>query len=81
MITTPARIVWFDGTTQIRLVDNTGRQDSTVKTVALVYEEAATVQKLQTLRSNIEKKETNDTVDAAAAATAAPPKKDDKKKK
>lgn len=81
MIATPARIVWFDGTTQIRLVDNTGRQDSTVKTVALVYEEAATVQKLPTLRTNIEKKETNDAVDAAAAATGAPPKKDDKKKK
>lgn len=81
MISTPARMVWFDGTTQIRLVDNTGRQDSTTKMVALVYEEAATVQKLPTLRTNIEKKETNETVDAAAAATGAPAKKDDKKKK
>ena len=43
--------------------------------------QAATVQKLPTLRTNIEKKETNDAVDAAAAATAAPPKKDDEKKK
>jgi hypothetical protein len=81
LITTPARVVWFDGTTQIRLVDNTGRQDSTVKNVALVYEEAATVQKLPTLRSNVEKKTTDDSVDAAAAATGAPVKKDDKKKK
>lgn len=83
MITTPSRVVWFDGTTQIRLVDNTGRQDATVKNVALVYEDAATVQKLPTLRTNIEKKETNDSVDAAAAPTGAKDdkKKDDKKKK
>ncbi len=81
LTTTPARVVWFDGTTQIRLVDNTGRQDSTGANVALVYEEAATVANLKTLRTNVEKAEDNASVDAAAAATAGPAKPDDKKKK
>lgn len=80
LLSVPQHVLWSDGTIQIRLVDHTKREDMTVRTVGVAYEELATVEKLSTYRTNIEKKATDDSVDKAGYAPAAVDAKDDKGK-
>lgn len=79
----PEHILWSDGTTQVRLIDHTKREDMTVRTVGIAYEEIATVEKLPTYRTNVEKKAVDAQVEKAGAPDAPAPKepKDAKKKK
>lgn len=79
----PEHLLWSDGTTQIRLVNHTKREDMTVRTAAVVYEEIATVEKLPTYRTHVEAKATDAMVDKAGYTAPAPAddSKDKKKKK
>jgi len=79
----PDHYLWSDGTTQIRFIDHTKREDMTERTVGIAYEEIATVEKLPTYRTNVEKKVTDAQVEKAGAPDAPPPKdpKDTPKKK
>lgn len=77
----PEHLLFSDGTTQVRLIDHTKREDMTQRTVGLAYEEASMVEKLPTYRVNTEKKATDAQVDKAGAPDPLPEKKDDKKKK
>lgn len=70
----PEHFLWSDGTTQIRLIDHTKREDMTVRTVGIAYEEISMVEKLPTYRTNVEKKVTDAQVDKAGAADVPPPK-------
>ena len=70
----PEHVLWSDGATQIRLVDHTKREDMTVRTVGIAYEELATVDKLPTYRTNVEKKTTDAQVEKAGAAEPLPAK-------
>ncbi len=81
LISVPDHMLWSDGTTQIRLVDHTKREDMTVRTVAVVYEEVATLDKLSALRMNVEKKQADTMVDKAGQKDPEPVKKKDDKKK
>jgi hypothetical protein len=76
----PEHILWSDGQTQIRLIDHTKREDMTVRTVGIAYEEIATVEKLPTFRTNVEKKATDAQVEKAGAPDAPPPKEPGKDK-
>jgi hypothetical protein len=80
MIAVPDLVLWSDGTTQIRLVDHTKREDMTVRTVGIAYEDLATVEKLPALRANVEKKAVDAAVEKAGKEDPPPP-KDEKKKK
>ncbi len=79
----PDHVLYSDGTTQIRLVDHTKREDMTVRTVGLAYEDISMVEKLATYRTKVEAKATDAQVDKAgygpvkpaASASAEPPKK------
>lgn len=75
LISVPDHVLWSDGTTQVRLVDHTKREDMTVRTVALVYEEVATLDKLSALRANVEKKQSDAQVDKAGQKDPEPVKK------
>lgn len=66
----PQMHIWSDGKTQVRLVDYTTREDLTTKSVALVYEELATLDQLPTYRVNVEKKTTDAMVDVAGGPAA-----------
>ena len=68
----PLTHVWSDGKTQVRLVDYTTREDMTTKSVAIGYEEIATVEQLPTFRINVEKKTTDAMVDLAGGPGPAP---------
>jgi hypothetical protein len=65
LIAVPTLNLWSDGKTQVRLVDHTKREDMPTKTVGLAYEEIATLEKLPTLRTNIEAKASDAQVDKA----------------
>lgn len=81
LMAVPEHFLWSDGTTQVRLIDHTKREDMTVRTVGIAYEEISTVEKLPTYRNNIEKKTSDAQVDKAGAPDAPPPPKDKPKKK
>ncbi len=78
LIEVPQHHLWSDGKTQVRLADLTKREDMPNKSVAVVYEEIATLEKLPTWRSNLEVKAGDAQVDkagfAAPAASSAKPK-------
>jgi hypothetical protein len=61
----PEHWLWTDGTTQIRLVNHTKREDMTVRTVGIVFEEASMVDKLGTYRTHVEQKVSDAQVDKA----------------
>ena len=65
MIAVPTLNLWSDGKTQVRLVDQTKREDMPNKSVAIAYEEIATIEKLPTWRTNIEQKASDAQVDKA----------------
>lgn len=75
----PEHLLFSDGTTQIRLIDHTKREDMTQRTVGIAYEEIAMVEKLPTYRSKIEQKASDAQVDKAGYKDEAPA-KDDKDK-
>jgi hypothetical protein len=75
----PEHYLFTDGTTQVRLIDHTKREDMTVRTVGIAYEDASMVEKLPTYRTNVEKKASDALVDKAGAPDPVPV-KDDKKK-
>lgn len=77
LIQIPGMAIWSDGTTQVRLVDHTRREDTPDKTVGLAFEEINTIEKLPSLRSKVEAKASDMAVDKAGFT--APPPKDDKK--
>lgn len=77
----PAHYLWSDGTTQVRFIDHTKREDMTERTVGIAYEEVAMVEKLPTYRTNVEKKASDASVDKAGLGTDPLPAKDDTKKK
>ncbi len=77
----PEHYLFSDGTTQVRLIDHTKREDMTVRTVGLAYEDVSMVEKLPTYRTNVEKKATDSQVDKAGAPEPVPPKEEPKKKK
>ncbi|MBI2394629.1 MAG: hypothetical protein HYV09_33985 [Deltaproteobacteria bacterium] len=81
LMVVPDHVLWSDGTTQVRFIDHTKREDMTVRTVGIAYEEIAMVEKLPTYRTNIEKKATDASVDKAGLGGDAPPAKDESKKK
>lgn len=82
MIQVPDHVLWSDGTIQIRLVDHTKREDMTVRTVGIAYEEIATVEKLSVYRTHIEKKASDSAVDKAGyEPVKAEPKDEGKGKK
>lgn len=68
----PALNLWTDGKTQVRLVDNTKREDMPQKTVGIAFEDVAMLAKLPTLRSNTEKKMTDAQVDNAGYTAPVP---------
>ncbi|MGZ5966520.1 MAG: hypothetical protein ACXWP4_02550 [Polyangiales bacterium] len=74
----PEHEIWSDGTTLIRLINHTKREDMSARTVGLAFEEAATVDKLSGTRTHVEQKATDSQVDKAGYT--APP-VDDKKDK
>jgi hypothetical protein len=76
----PEHLLFSDGTTQVRLIDHTKREDMTTRTVGLAYEDASMVEKLPTYRTNVEKKASDAQVDKAGAPDAPPPKEPSKKK-
>ncbi len=80
----PEHLLFSDGTTQVRLIDHTKREDMTTRTVGLAYEDLSMVEKLPTYRTNVEKKASDAQVDKAGAPDPLPEKKDkdkDAKKK
>jgi hypothetical protein len=81
LIAVPTLNLWSDGKTQVRLVDHTKREDMPTKTVGLAYEEIATVEKLPTLRTNVEAKASDAQVDKAGYSPPPPPSNDPKGKK
>ena len=76
----PATHLWSDGKTEVRVVDYTKREDMPQKSVGLVYEEIATLEKLPELRVNVEQKSGDAAVDKAGF-TPPPPPDDGKGKK
>jgi hypothetical protein len=82
IIIVPTHYLWSDGTTQVRLVDHTKREDTADKTVGIAYEEVATLEKLPTFRTKIETKGSDSAVDKAGFTAPVKDDKDkDKKKK
>jgi hypothetical protein len=65
LIAVPTLNLWSDGKTQVRLVDLTKREDMPTKSVGIAYEEIATLEKLPTLRTNVEAKVSDASVDKA----------------
>jgi hypothetical protein len=69
----PEHVLYSDGATQIRLIDHTKREDMTVRTVGIAYEDISMVEKLSTYRTKVEAKVTDAQVDKAGyAPTPAP---------
>jgi hypothetical protein len=79
LISTPELLLWSDGTTQVRLVNWTKREDFPTRTVALVYEEVVTLDKLPSYRSHVEAKASDAAVDKAGADKVDPTPKKTKK--
>jgi hypothetical protein len=76
MTAVPALVLWSDGTSQVRLVDHTHREDSSTRQVGVAYEDIATVEKLSTYRTHLESKTTDSAVERAGAPDPLPaPKK------
>jgi hypothetical protein len=76
----PEHYLFSDGTTQVRLIDHTKREDMTTRTVGLAYEDISMVEKLPTYRTNVEKKASDALVDKAGAPDPLPAKSADPKK-
>ena len=68
----PEHYLFSDGTTQVRLIDHTKREDMTNRTVGLAYEDVSMVEKLATYRTNVEKKASDALVDKAGAPDPLP---------
>lgn len=77
----PEHDVWSDGTTLIRLVNHTKREDMTARTVGIAFEEAATVDKLPGTRTHVEAKASDSQVDKAGFTPPPAPDKDKDKEK
>jgi hypothetical protein len=80
MIQIPPHYLWSDGTTQVRLVDHTKREDQTDKTVGVAYEQISTLEKLPALRTNVEQKASDPAVDRAGYSAPMPKEGGTKKK-
>jgi hypothetical protein len=77
----PEHDLWTDGTTLIRLVNHTKREDMSARTVGVAFEEAATVDKLPGTRTHVEQKASDAQVDKAGFTPPPPPDKDKEKDK
>lgn len=72
MMMVPEHYLFSDGTTQVRLIDHTKREDMINRTVGLAYEDISMVEKLPTYRTNVEKKASDALVDKAGAPDPLP---------